>query len=57
MMIHASGEEQKGQRYMLPALPDEQVSSLLDKAVRRYNRTLGPGKEQAVTENYILKVQ
>ena len=54
--IHASGEEQKEQRYVLRVPPTEKVVELLDKAVKRYNRTLGPGKEQAYPENYVLKV-
>ena len=41
---------------MLPAAPFETVSMLLEKAVKRFNRTLGPGKEQAIDEDYILKV-
>ncbi len=54
--VHASVEDQKDQRYMLPATPFETVSMLLEKAVKRFNRTLGPEKTQAVDENCILKV-
>ena len=54
--VHASVEDQKDQRYMLPAAPFETVSMLLEKAVKRFNRTLGPDKTQAVDENCILKV-
>lgn len=56
MSVHASVGDQKDQRYMLSAAPFETVPTLLEKAVKRYNRTLGPGKEQAVDENCILKV-
>lgn len=49
-------EDQKNQRYMLQAAPFETVSVLLEKAVKRFNRTLGPGKVQALHVNYILKV-
>lgn len=41
---------------MLHATPFDTVSTLLEKAVKRFNRTLGPGKDQAVEEDYILKV-
>lgn len=41
---------------MLSAEPFETIASLLEKAVKRFNRTLGPGKEQALIENFILKV-
>ena len=52
--VHATTEDQKDQRYMLPASPYEKVPSLLDKAVKRFNRTLG--RDQAEVEKYILKV-
>lgn len=58
MSVYASAsvEDQKDQRFMLQAAPFETVSALLEKAVKRFNRTLGPGKEQAQHENSILKV-
>ena len=56
MSVHASVEDQKDQRYMLPAAPFETVPVLLERAVKRFNRTLGPGKEQAIEDDYILKV-
>lgn len=54
MTVHATTEDQKDQRYMLPASPREKVPSLLDKAVKRFNRTLG--RDQAEVDKYILKV-
>jgi hypothetical protein len=54
--VHASVEDQKDQRFVLQAAPFETVSTLLEKAVKRFNRTLGPGKEHALHENCILKV-
>ena len=54
MTVHATTEDQKDQRYMLPASPHEKVPSLLDKAVKRFNRTLG--RDQAEVDKYILKV-
>lgn len=54
--VHASVEDQKDQRYMLTAAPFDTVPMLLEKAVKRFNRTLGPGKEQAIEDDYILKV-
>lgn len=56
MSVHASVEDQKDQRFVLQAAPFETVSMLLEKAVKRFNRTLGPGKEHAVHDNCILKV-
>lgn len=56
MSIHASTEDQKDLRYVLSALPAEKVPSLLDKAVRRFNRALGPDKQPADARDYILKV-
>lgn len=50
-------EDQKDQRYMLSAAPFETVSMLLEKAVKRFNRTIGPDKVHAVDENCILKVR
>lgn len=54
--VHASVEDQKEQRFMLSAGPNETMQVLLEKAVKRFNRTLGPGKVQAIDENCILKV-
>lgn len=56
MTVHASVGDEKDQRYMLAASSFEKVPSLLEKAVKRFNRTLGPDKTQAVDENCILKV-
>ena len=56
MIIHVSDDEQEKHTYMLQAFPDEQISSLLDEAVQTYNRRLGPGKQRAISKNYILKV-
>ena len=56
MSVHASVEDQKDQRFVLQAAPFETISMLLEKAVKRFNRTLGPGKEHALQENCILKV-
>ena len=56
MSIYASVEDQKDQRFMLQAAPFETVAMLLEKAVKRFNRTLGPGKEQDLQETCILKV-
>lgn len=52
--VHATTEDQKDQRYMLPASPHEKVPSLLDKAVKKFNRNLG--RDQAEVDKYILKV-
>ncbi len=41
---------------MLSAYPNEKVPSLLEKAVRRFNRALGPDKTPAEAGDYILKV-
>ena len=54
MSIHASTEDQKDLRYVLSALPGDKVPSLLDKAVRRFNRAVG--KDLAEPQDYILKV-
>ena len=54
--VHANVEDQKDQRFMLSAAPFETVPILLEKAVKRFNRTLGPEKVQAMEENCILKV-
>ena len=54
--VLASSEEQKDQKYLLPATPYEKVPSLLEKAIKRFNRTQGPDKEPANSEDYILKV-
>ena len=54
--VHAPTDEQKEQRFMLSAGPFEKCGSLLEKAVKRFNRALGPDKEQGEVENYILKV-
>ena len=56
MSIHTSTEDQKDLRYVLSAFPREKVSSLLEKAVRRFNRALGPDKKPAEAKDYILKV-
>ncbi len=52
--IHASTEDQKDLRYVLSALPSDRVPSLLEKAVRRFNRAVG--KDLAEPQDYILKV-
>ncbi len=41
---------------MLSAAPFEKVPSLLDKAIKRFNRAQGPDKEHANAEDYVLKV-
>lgn len=54
MTVHASSEDQKDQRYKLSASPYETAASLLDKAVKRFNRT--HGMETGNLEEYVLKV-
>lgn len=52
--VHACSDEQKDQRYKLPAEPSETGATLLEKALKRFNRTLG--KEAGNPDDYILKV-
>lgn len=54
MTVHASSEDQKDQRYKLSVSPYESAASLLDKAVKRFNRT--HGTEAVNLEEYVLKV-
>ena len=42
---------------MLGADPMETGATLLEKAIKRFNRTQGPGKEAGNTDDYILKVR
>ena len=54
VMVHTTAKDL--QRYKLSVTPYEKVASLLEKALRSFNRTLGPD-EQGEPQDYILKVR